>query len=250
MNAAVPLPAAERERIARTYGVIVPEAVTIKVVPRGASAFALPVWRGGQLISPDGGWRADAARAKQRRGGCWFAFGPDTQRGRAHTRRAALRDMIAAGKGRGQVMAALGLTASMLLNDLRAIGLKATDLPPPERTAPWNARSVAIGVANRERVRRAFDGKRTATEIAAMVGLTPPVVAAHLRALGYKAPRGRPGGVRAEAAAAAAARREKVRELLPVCGNGYRGIAALLGVCAATICKDVKAMGLGRKGRH
>lgn len=97
----------------------------------------------------------------------------------------------------------------------------------------------------REKVRSAFDGKRTIREIAELVGAHVRTVRGHLDALKLKAPAGRPGLASSpDTKAKIEARREIVREYVQRGGHTKTQIAAAAGISERTLLDDFRAIGI------
>lgn len=97
-----------------------------------------------------------------------------------------------------------------------------------------------VGEANREKVRAAFDGKRTSKEIADYVGLKVHAVRSHLSALGLTAPVAKAGP---KPRKDTMARRAKVKALADA-GKTVREIGQELGRDHQTIRNDAIALGI------
>jgi hypothetical protein len=153
-------------------------------VPQGASAWLTPVWcdEANQLRYPNGGWRAMAA-AKRGRTIAAAKGGRSTGVTDAvRARRARVEALIREGLTSFQIAEDLRVSASVVWNDAKALGLTFRSRPLPPEVA-----------ARREAVAAAFDGKRTVPEIARVTGIDHKSVREHLKALGLEAPKGKPG---------------------------------------------------------
>lgn len=108
-------------QIAARYGAGVLPGVTVQNVPRGASAYALPVWTGSRLEFPDPekrGWRAQAEAGRKRA----------AQARRDNPAIIARRDHVAGLHAQGmitsEIVAATGLPPYVVSGDLKALGLQ------------------------------------------------------------------------------------------------------------------------------
>jgi DNA-binding CsgD family transcriptional regulator len=108
-------------QIAARYGAVVRPGVTVQQIPRGTSAYSLPVWTGNTLEYPDAdqrGWRAEAAAGRKRA----------AQLRRDNPAIIARREQVAGLHAQGlitaEIVAATGLPAYVVSGDLRALGLQ------------------------------------------------------------------------------------------------------------------------------
>jgi DNA-binding CsgD family transcriptional regulator len=108
-------------QIAARYGAVAPAGLQVQRLPRGASAFVLPVWTGRTLEYPDSdrrGWRAEAAAGRKRA----------AQQRRDNPAIVARRDRVAGLHAQGmitaEIVAETGLPQYVVTADLKARGLQ------------------------------------------------------------------------------------------------------------------------------
>lgn len=135
----------------------------------------------------------------------------------------------------GDAAAALDLPAWQIRSDAKAIGLELS-------TSPASRFSPAVRDL-RERVKTAFDGKRTIAEIAEIVGAHVRTVRGHLDALELVAPAGRPGKPKGQEEAIEA-RRSRLRDLVQERRLSRTELAAALGISSRTLSVDLAAIGV------
>lgn len=170
-------------------------------------------------------------------------------------RRVRISDLIQSGKSSAEIAQMVGVPVSTVYQDARKLGLsiaRARRSPGQGAGSPATSKHDPIVSRRRKQVADAFDGIRSTTEIAAITGINKRTVADHLKALGLKAPAGKPGPkLNSKRAIATATRREKVKALAAD-GNSGPEIADALGVRVSTIHFDCKQLGitLRRKRRR
>lgn len=238
---------------------LIDEAVAdsrVTVIPQGVTSQSDEIrWNGETNKLEFVDKEAARQRAKGSTAGIWGKRRGPAPDPKVAARRAKIADLIQSGKTGPEIASLVGVSVSTVYQDAMKLGMsivRASRSPAPGIVAPARSKHDPLVEERRKQVADAFDGKRSATDIADLTGINKRTVVDHLKALGLKAPAGKPGpGVNSPRAIATAARREKVKALAAEGKNGPE-IADALGAAISTIHFDCKHLGitLPRKRRR
>ncbi len=207
---------------------LIDEAVAdgrVTVIPQGVTSHSEEMrWNGATNKLEFVDKEAARQRAKGSTAGIWGKRRGPAPDPKVAARRAKIADLIQSGKAGPEIASLVGVPTSTVYRDAKKLGMsiaRASRSPAQGIVAPARSKHDPLVEERRKQVADAFDGMRSATDIADLTGINKRTVVDHLKALGLKAPAGKPGpGANSPRAIATAARREKVKALAAEGKNG------------------------------
>lgn len=198
-------------------------------VPMGASGLPGYEWTGKKLESKDpqaAGWRGQVRGRKR-------GTTPEVAQ-----RRLRVSDLIHDGKSVQDAADVLGVTLSVIYADCKVLGLGVARQVKPKKADAAKSRFDPRVAKNREKIRKCFDGEKSAADISRETGIHIRTVKGHLSALGMTPP-----APHRRVVPAASVRREMLPDLVAQ-GLTTQELADHFDISRSSISADCRALGL------